>query len=368
MSIRIPVLVCLLALTLVRCSMTDDVKEAKDTSKEMNGKMDKMIDKSDVLVDRTSNLFADARKDLGFERVTTRYEDIVNAKGDSTKLLYATALATSYEFQQWTGTKSDTPELKERLNAKAMRDLLPRFESLIDHHYSPDTHFGPFPTLPDNDWKSLASLAVVLGEIDQDQQIAAARAGIQTESLYSLIVKGLQYKKKSLYSTDIPAYAREVLAWEQEAVLLLQMRHNYFVAMVMSRFSDFCTGKMTGGKWSELTSWLDVKALGRPLDLKYASNIVKIQDQAVLWLQMAQETQRVLKMLGYPLQFNRGIMDIFSGVKFTAPAELVGLPIVDSTFSQLNQVTEELQNTYKSGEPAQGEIPDKLIAPTAAVY
>lgn len=363
-----------LALNLVRCSMPDDVKAAKDTSGEMNRKLDNMVEKSDVLVDRTSNLFGGARKDLGFERVKVRYDDIVAAPGASTKILYATALATSFEFQQWTGTKSDDAKLKDRMYGKAMRDILVRFESLIDHHYTPEIKWGPFPGVPDNEWKSVASLAVAMGEIDEDQQIASLKAGVREESLYSLIVKGLQYKRKSLFTNDIPEYARQVLKFEEEAVLLLQMRHNYFLAMVMSRFSDFCKANWGGivkgegvAKVNEIFTWLDLSALGKPVEIKYVSNIVKVQDEAVLWLQQARETQQVLKKLGYDLQFNSGIQQVFASVNFAKPKNWVGYPVVEATYKDLYEVINDLKKTYVTKAAADGELPSKLIASSAVI-
>ena len=103
------------------------------------------------------------------------------------------------------------------------------------------------------------------------------------------------------------------------------------------------------------------------METKYLDSVDKIQDQGVLWLQAAQETQRVLKMLGQPLQFNKGIMDIFASAHFSTPQNLVGSDLVESAVGQLNQVTDELQETYKTGQPSEGAIPAKLLIEQPAI-
>lgn len=377
-----------IALTLTGCSMTDDVKEAKETSKDMDKKLDGMVDISDNLLDRTSNLFGGARKDLSFTRVTERYEDILDHSNPTLKILFASALSRSYAFQQWTGTRQDTPELKLSQQADSMRDFLWRFEPLVDHESSPDLttwRFLPYwsekeglhgvaiPLVPGNEWKSAASMSVALGEIDPDQVKAAKASGVPPESLYSLIVKGLQYKQKSHYTDNFPEWAQRVLDLEGEAVYLLQMRHNYFLAMVMSRFTDFSTAFVYNNDFLETRSrdlkqfwsWLWVNRFGQDLDVQHADNLQKVKDEALLWLQQAQETQIVLQELGYPLKFNGALQQIFAGFHMKAPQNWVGLPEVDKTFSALDKLTSELQYTARIKKAPPGKMPKYLQEPAA---
>jgi hypothetical protein len=366
MAIRALISLSVLALSLsvIGCSMSDDVKEATETSKQMNHKMDGMATDTTVMKDTTSYLVNEGRKDLGFLRPDERYNDVLSAGGDTAKILEATALARSFAFQQW-GKPGDTIPQREIQMAEAIRLLLYRFEPLIDHNYSPDTSFLTLPSVPSNEWRSAASMAVTLDEIDPDQQAAALKAGFPAESLYSLIVKGLQYKQKSAYTENIPFYAQQVLTLEKEAVLLLQLRHNYFLAMVMSRFSDYRTGDMEVTKsLHAMWNWTKVE-LGFPVNGKYIENVEKVKNEGLVWLQKAQETQQVLAKLGYPVLFNRGIQDIFQGFTMTPPAALLKGPMVEQTFSALDKVMKDLKQTYRTGKVTPGDIPANLIAADA---
>lgn len=342
--LRIPL--AALCLTLVHCSMPSDVKETKDTSKNIEAysknldtNSDKLASDSHYIANGTGKIFGGGRKDLSFERPDERYKELVAAKGDTEKIRYATALCQSFEFQQWTGSTDDTVKKKYQLYAKGLRDFFAMFDSLINHNYTVDTDFvGGIPKPPDDRWKTLASVAVAMAEIDPDQQAASDANHIEAESIYSLIVKGLGMKAAANAGKNIPDYAKQVLDWEDEAVFFLQLRHNYFPAMVMARFSDFATG-------------LDKEAGAFLLGLKVnlPANATKIQDQGITWLMAAQETQRTISKLGYPLQFNRAILTTFSNTKFAIPDSVESSPELQSKIDQLNQHASDLQDTYKNG-------------------
>lgn len=382
MTVKSRLVLALFSLVLANCSMPGDVKDTKNTSKSIeeqsrrlgdtSEKLDQNTDKvakdSPQINAQTGDIFYGARKDLGFERVDERFKEIVDDKAsDADKVLYATAMCGTYEFQQWVGHYNDSPQIKAELYHRALRDLFARLDGLIGHDYNVDTSVAKLGSVElskslDNRWKSLASIAVALGEIDDDQATASMGNHIPPESLYSLIVKGLQYKEKYNRGENIPKYAHDVLDYEDEAVFLMQLRHNYFAAMVLSRFSDFSSSHSTKIYLESLLSGFgpsnSVLSGLRPV---VPANRAKIEDQGILFLELAQQTQRDLVQLNVPLQFNSAIKTIFMQTRLLIPtAEQT--PALAEAVRKLEQKISELRDTYKTGEPAALPTKDASLA------
>lgn len=364
------IVVIAISLILVGCNMAGDVKDTKDTSKNIEGyskELDdnskKLKDDSHYIADGTGKIFGGGRKDLTFERPDERYKELIAATGDIEKLRYATAMVRSFEFQLWTGTGDDTVKKKNEFYAKAIRDFFAMTGSLIGFDHNVDTTMATtllgdlIPGCPSGRWKSLASIAVAMSEIDPDQQAASDANHIPAESIYTLILKGLAYKADANANKEIPEYATQVLAWEDEAYYFLQLRHNYFPAMVLSRFNDFSkscgsqaetfgkafAGGLLGGLFGGTPQLLSV-------NVNLPSNVAKIQEQGITWLEAAQETQRQLEQLGRPLEFNRGIKTIFSAVNFIAPPDEDTSVDLQAKIGTLNRRASELNDTYKTGK------------------
>lgn len=341
-------LIALFGLGLVNCSMPTDVKDTKDTSRNIE-KYSKSLDDNSLslktdshyIADGTGKIFGGARKDLGFERPNERFRELMDAKSDTARIRYATALCTSFEFQQWSGTGDDTVKKKNQMYAKAIRDFFVMFEGVINRNYVVDTAgtLG-IPTPPDDRWKTLAAVAVAMSEIDPDQQAASDANHIDAESIYSLIVKGLGYKSKVNSGNAAPEFAKQVLDWEDEAVFLLQLRHNFFPAMVLSRFSNFGVG----GSVEQGKDWF----LGLNIDLP--ANSAKIQDQGITWLMASLETEGNLMRLGYGLEFNKGIIETLAGTKFQPPPAAQATPDLLKKIDELNARAQDIAKIYQTGK------------------
>lgn len=370
-----------LALGLVHCSALDDVKDTKKTTDDLNNK-------TSVLLDTTTDLRDKSKKDISNERVNARLDDIEKATNDISRIVKATELCKSFVFQQWSGRSTETAELKNDLYEDAMFSLLPRLAAMINQNYDLNTmnsitppHAGSVTTpsgilqnvagaassmvgAPDDNWKSLASIAAVMEIVERDQQIAALKTGVPAESIYSLIVKGLQYK--SLYNRDktlVPKYAVQVLIWEKEAVFMLQLRHNYLPMMVMSRMSDYASSQNQEAMALGRAIW------GKSLDVERLDNAAKIEEHGVHWLQEALETQRVLTRLGYKLEFNTVLKKMVGQLNVVVPAQikadLVGAAELSMALNHLQQSLEELKKVQISGKATGDDVPAALLIPTA---
>lgn len=377
----------LLVLTagLVHCSAIDDVKDTKKTTDELNKK-------TGTLLDTTTDLRDKSKKDVSNERIDARLDDLGKAKNDMTRIIKATELCKSFVFQQWSGTGTETSaESKMRLYKDAMFGLLPRLAAMINQNYDLNTMNSIMPQnappittpsgilqnasgsasslagAPDDNWKNLASIAATMDLIEEDQQTAAVKSGVPAESIYSLIVKGLQYK--AIYNRDkslVPAYAVQVLIWEREAVFMLQLRHNYLPMMMMSRMSTYMTSEsreaMALGK-----AWM-----GKPLSADQLDNGAKIEEHGVQWLQSALETQRVLKKLGYPLQFNNVLKTMLSQLNFEVPGEmkanLTETAELSMALNHLQQSLDEVKKVQATAQAPAGDVPASLMiqVPVAA--
>lgn len=332
-------------LTLISCSMASDVHDTDQTShdiksisQDLDNNSKDLKNDSHYIADGTGKIYNGGLKDLSYERPEERLNELKNDTGNTDKIRDATALCQSFAFQQWTGTGDDTIAKKQQLYAKAMESFFAMFDSLINHNYQVDTSIGPIPGPPDSRWLTLAAVGVAMSVIDPDQQAASDANHIDADSIYSLIVKGLGMKAAVNAGKTIPDYAKQVLDWEDEAVFLLQLRHNFFPAMVLSRFSDFASG-------------FDKEAAGVLLGINVTlpPNASKIQDQGIFWLQESQETQRTLVKLGYPLQFNKPILTAFSKTTFAVPSTMQATPQLTAVINQLNQIAGQIVDTFKTG-------------------
>jgi|GEM_PF-6867270 len=375
-----------LTLGLIHCSAMDDVKDTKKTTESLDNK-------TSTLLDTTTDLRDKSKKDISNERVNARLDDLAKANDDITRIIKATELCKSFVFQQWSGRSTETAEMKMDLYEDAMFSLMPRMAALIRKNYDLNVmntiappNAPPVTTpsgvlqnaggmissmvgAPDDNFRNLASIASVMELIERDQRLASLKTGVPAESVYSLVVKGLQYK--SIYNRDpsqVPAYAEQVLIYEREAVYLLQLRHNYLPIMVLSRLGNFASTDTQEAK-AYLKAWS-----GGQLDADQLDNAAKIEKHGVFWLQEALETQRILKtVLHYDLKFNNVLKTIFTQTHIAIPkemkADLVAAPELASALNRLQQSMDEIKKVQATEQAPEGGVPAALLisAPVANV-
>jgi hypothetical protein len=332
----------LLTTAITNCSMGSDVKDTK----EVSGRIE---NQSKQIVFGTNDIKMSGRKDISTERVIERFHDLQKASSDAERLSLATVLCSTFEFQQWVGRFEDDLTLKDRFHEKAIRiftsqivlPLLGRDIDLTTQITGPLDVTGYGSGFLTSTWRELAAVGVAMSEIDSDQAEACKANGVEPESIYSLVIKGLEFKDQRNRGETIPKYASRVLAFETELVTVLQMRHNFLMGMVMSQFSEFTK-----------TPLQEAMGVLNGVDLKLGNkNLAQIEDNGLQWMTDALQTQADLTRLHYPLEFNPYLGAAFAAARFALPHEVTISSAELKSFEEFVSKAKQLQNAYNSQHP-----------------
>lgn len=161
--------------------------------------------------------------------------DAMNRSDDQvTKLGYAAEYMISQTYQSW-NYRINTPEYREELMAMSVEDFFYKIRQFITDRDKID------PTSTKNESMNLYALAATLDYVNLIELMGLdtnQNGGNQkVVSMLSMIEDGLR-AKASLSTgkklSDLPLYQQKVLAYENDAIYLLQIRHNFLKAIGLS--------------------------------------------------------------------------------------------------------------------------------------
>lgn len=348
------ILLLIAAVGLVHCSMPDDVEETKNTSKALGRELAKVSELTEEFVYKGG-------KQLTNKDVRDIYNYLINAETHADRVLYATWFYSTFEFQQWHGLYNSDDKLKDELNEKGLRIVFAVVDAFTNRNFGVG---GRMPVTAH--WTAAGALGIAMSEIDADQIKAAKRRSIGAVSVYDLILSGLKYKGAQARGEKIPSYARMVLANEEEAVFLLQMRHNFFPAMMLSEFSDLDKTIFSMSNFGNIPSDLvnEVKNVFHGPKIRvHEATLEKIAEKGIGWLKSATETQDRLQELGYPLKFNKFVGRLFVLSKIDYESATDKTLFQTAPMVQLVKAVDRLKLSYING--GAGPIFSKAKLPQA---
>lgn len=214
----------------------------KDSTKKMKDTTDKMSRSTEQLKKRTEDLYKGTREIISTTNQNVSFDDVLKTEGISEKLLNASIFFASMEFQHWQGDYEDTRLVREELIAKAVKYFFWKIDDLIQDDYDIETPFivGNIPWLGESyrNWINLSVLSVAMSKVHESQVEIAFKRSVPVYSMYEVIKESLSLKEKHRNGQKVPKYVEEVLRYEQTALYLLQLRHNFYPLILASKLSN----------------------------------------------------------------------------------------------------------------------------------
>lgn len=322
MSLRLFSVLLGLALGLSACSVLEDAKSMKKSVEDLNVKGDQLSKRiSDVEVEGT------------FERSYTKFiEETERLFGENEKngdsrdhgydpdlVVYAKAAMQSLLFQFWKGDYADTVDaLDERYNLH-----VDTFFARVNKHIPRD--FNVNVMLADRSYKGVGTLAAFLETVRPEYAEALARANLPSLSFYDVVVRALRGRDGHGPQALLPKTQAKVLQWKQEAVYVLQMRHNFLPMLVLARMTDLQERSDMG---LFVKSKLNMMIWGVKVNLDNPDPQLKIDNEQLKmwteWLNSARETRLTLLSLGFKPSFNKNFGRLLRSVDFGQKKMLSG--------------------------------------------
>src|SRR6185312_2945821 len=226
--------------------MKKTTQEMKDTTKEMT-EVEKNIDRSSTnLSDTNGNLYADMSLTNSWTVVNANLDKLlaysadaghdIGTTAESTRMQYAEAVVKSLFLQYWKGTyaQKDLTTLDQRFD----QDVLTIFGRVREH--SPFDHrvdlgmSAPFvPNAPDGFYMAIGAVGASLGENMSEFTQALTARGMKPFSLYDVIVQALDNRGQTERKELLPQTTADILVFKQDAIYMLQLRHNYLPMLVL---------------------------------------------------------------------------------------------------------------------------------------
>lgn len=330
----------------VGCSLKKDMDKMADTTKKMDRKMGDLAKDTKGAKDAAINLGEKSAIAFGMPQVEEHYKELVEDTSTLGKLAHAISYFYAFPFQHWRGEHFESVESREESMALAVEKFFSHVNILVDDGLVVDKFFL------DNEWLSLAAFSVGMSRIFPDQERFAKRNNFKPYSMYSLITEGLSMKARSEAGEGIPRWASIVLRHEQVAYYLLQLRHNYFPLVLVSRLSNLEDPiELLGGL-------VDITAKARLLLFRHFSwhaDISQLNREQTLeledWLTKMDHTRIFLVQQGIPLEYLSHTVRVLENMVLLAEdpenlsattksfvMRMVGTLNINSTILKKNQV------------------------------
>lgn len=324
-----------LGLAALLCSACSVMKDSKDM-KKMLGELNR---KGDELSKRISDVETEATFDRSYKSFQEETEKLFgeNGKGDvseSDMVHHAQAAIQSLLFQFWKGDYHDTVDALDnryslhvdiffsRLNGKIEAftgcDLI-----VIDASIpgcNPD-RFAVDRLAPNRNYKGVAALGAFMMSMRPEYEAALKKANLPRLSLYDVVINALKSRNANGPQPLLPKAYSKVLEWKQEAVHVLQLRHNFLPVMVLGRLTDL--------KDQSNPEKLLQALVGKKVDLNGGgSESRKVDDRQLIlwtsWLNQAIETRRELRAMGFEVEYNKSFGMMAKALNFNQAAILSG--------------------------------------------
>lgn len=322
------------------------IKEAADHMKEQT---DRLKDNSDHLAKRTSDL----ENELTFDRSFHSFKDVAellfgeNGKGGSEVstsavgtqtaadvniepdlVLYATAAIKSLLFQFWKGDFHDSLSALDDRYELSADIFFVRLSKYIPRDLEVDRW------MPDRPYKAIAALGARLDEVRPEYLAALSRQGLSNLSFYDVIMTAL--KNRSAYTREeiLPKTTAKILQWEQEAIYVMQLRHNFLPLMALTRASDM----QDRGDFGKAV----MMVTGQKIDLS-EKNPEQLREWT-RWLRKALQTRADLKAAGIEPKSNAVMRMLLKSADFSSESKDLSLlkrPLVKEFKEAYGQILSE---------------------------
>ncbi len=364
-------------LLLSACGLKDDAEKMKDSterirensedmkrdSSEIKANTERMNSTSDV-IQKYSRHLAKRTDDLENEltnkesyAMTLANLDYLFGKGeiqrgqeahlsvDSDLLLFASAAMQSMYFQYWKGDFNEGIEVLDRRIELAADILFTRAVKHIPRDFQVDS------LNPNRSFKAIASLGARMQDVRPEFTEHLVRAGLEPFSFYDLVITALENRNQTSRSERLPRSIAKILHWKQEAIYMLQLRHNYLPMVVVGRMTDIMERNIIGKFWM---LWFKQNVDLHLYDVEQLREWTK-------WLRQALQTRLHLREVGIEPEYNWSIHKILQRIDFNQAKILANSTALlngkDFEKKQFAEAFEAIKADYDRGNrsgPGQG--------------
>lgn len=337
------ILAAFLGLTLLpACSLKKDAETMRDATKNIESN-------SKQLTQDTSRLGHNMREVECQHGRKEAMEMFVSAGGDGDRCVAAATFLAFQEYQKWTGQFSDTLEVRDELLRRAVEIFFASTMSWVNQGRPINMSDNLLYFVNDaftKDFRNAGAMAMELDFLHPEQTGYAVAAGVPVYTMYDLIVSGLKMEEASNRGEQIPSYAKFVLRWKSQAIYFLQLRHNFLIAKVMGRVSDFSdnyVNKLLMSTWglrSLVKTDVDLDSLSRESLIEFNELLKKAED--------TKEVLRALDSKGrFKPQYNLIIMDSWKALNFKTSENHKFIQNLKDQFMKARQLSLAEYNTKR---------------------
>lgn len=347
--LKLLVLCPMFALFLASCGVKKDAEEMKKTSEDIRRQTDSVAKTSNAILEQSLHISKrtnDLESELTFKEsyvLTLANLDYLFGKDEKLEekgpeselsvdpdlLLYASAAMQSMYFQFWKGDFDEkTSVLDQRLELAA--DTL--FTRSVKHI---PRDFGVNVPNPDRSYKAIASLGARLEDVRPEFTASLIQVGQKPFSFYDVLIWALAGRDRLKREEMLPKAIAKILHWKQEAIYLLQLRHNYLPIVVVGRMTDL---QERGAFWK-----VAMLVMGQTVDVnRFDPEQLR---EWTSWLKQALDTRKQLRAIGIEPEYNWAMHQMVKSVDFGQKMILSASP---ATLDDRGLVRYEFARSYQA--------------------
>jgi hypothetical protein len=336
-------------LVLSSCGVKKDAEEMKRTSEEIRQQTDSVAKTSNSILEQSLHISKrtnDLESELVFERsyvlTLANLNDLFgkiekkNERGpeshlsmDPDLLLYASGTMQSMYFQFWKGDFDEHLAVLDHRLELAADTLFARSNKHIPRSFKVNV-----PS-PDRSYKAIASLGARLQDVRPEFTASLLQAGLKPFSFYDVLIWALAARDRVHRDEMLPKAVAKILHWRNEAIYLLQLRHNYLPIVVVGRMTDL---QERNDFWKVVTLVVGQSVDIRSFDLEQLREWTR-------WLRQAMDTRAQLRSIGIEPQYNWAMHRMLKAVNFGQKAML---SMERSSLDEVNGIRFEFAEAYQS--------------------
>lgn len=281
---------------LCGCGAMNDLKNQSEDLKRMTQHLSKRTedverelvnkDSTTVMLENLGRLFGGGSAD----------------DSEPTLMVYAGYAVEAMRFQFWKGDYSEDLAVLDNFMEQPLEILFAHATAHIPRDFDLNM------MVPDRDFKAVGSIASKLERMRDEYEQTLRAKGLPPMSAYNVIMEALRNRGSNGRRELLPKSAAMVLQWKDEAIYMMQLRHNYLPLTVLGR----------------MTKFQDHGNLDRLMDLLFGMDaIISNADPEqlklwTLWLNEALETRQALADMCIPPEYNNSIFTILRKVDIRA--------------------------------------------------
>ena len=298
-------------------NMSETTQGMSATTEKMAGNMEQTLVKMDQtnttmqeMHQGTADLLCQNRSKEAQESRDRNFNRLKEVESFEEKLVHAAVFFKSFEFQLWRNAELECRPRSEFIH-HAAKEFFRKSAGLFSNIELKD--LTPAEAKENNDVLTLMALSVAMHEIHPFQEdVLSKDETVEKVSVLSIIKDALQKSEaleNATITTDALTHAEsEVIFWQVEATLFLNMRQNFLATMMLAKVSDIATAEQLEKVKMVMGSW----------DSKYHKINTVRQEKVLKFVGESLKTRDFLKANNFKHDFDENLKKILTNMKISS--------------------------------------------------